>query len=95
MNRFLCFDFRGSSLPLNVFFFYYYYYFLQIFLFFFKFQNLLIKKKKKNQNNIVLAQLTAAPNWVLTESCIDKNWKLENWNDKTESYRTEMKKTKS
>jgi len=23
--------------------------------------------------------------WSLTESCIDKNWKLEDWIDKTES----------
>ena len=24
----------------------------------------------------------AAPNWVLTKSYIDKNWKLEDWNEK-------------
>ena len=37
------------------------------------------------QNNVVLGVLTAAINWVLTESYIYKNWKLENWIDKTES----------
>ena len=38
--------------------------------------------------------LIAAHNWGLTESCIDKNWKLDDWIDKTESWRTEMKKVK-
>ena len=58
--------------------------------FFFKIRNLL--KKKKNQNDVILTQLTAASNWVLIESYIDKNWKLrvlkwqnwklEYWNEK-------------
>ena len=26
---------------------------------------------------------------------IDKNWKLEDWNDKIENYKTEMKKVES
>ena len=52
---------------------------------FFKFWNLLIKKKKKSQNDVFLAQLTAGHNWSLTEYQIDNNWKLEDWNDKTES----------
>ena len=42
-----------------------------------------IKKKKKK--NFVLVTLTAAYNWGLTESCIDKNWKLEDQIDKTKS----------
>ena len=37
------------------------------------------------QNSVVLGFLTAATNWVVTESCIDKNLKLEDWIDKTES----------
>ena len=53
------------------------------FLIFFKFQNLFFFKK--SQNDIVLVQLTAGYNWSLTEYQIDNNWKLENWNDKTES----------
>ena len=36
--------------------------------------------------------LTAATNSHVTELCIDKNWKLEDWIDKIESSRTEMKK---
>ena len=43
------------------------------------------KKKKKSQNDVFLAQLTAGHNWSLTEYQIDNNWKLEDWNDKTES----------
>ena len=39
----------------------------------------------KSQNNVVLAQLTAGYNWGLMEYQIDNNWKLEDWNDKTES----------
>ena len=40
----------------------------------------------KIESDVVgLVSLTAAPNWVLTESCIDKNLKLEDWNNKTES----------
>ena len=34
------------------------------------------------QNGVVLAGLTAATNWVVTELYIDKNWKLEDWNEK-------------
>ena len=37
------------------------------------------------QNDVISEVLTAATNWVVTESYIDKNWKLEDWNDKTES----------
>ena len=29
--------------------------------------------------------LTVATNWIVTEPCIEKNWKLEDWIDKTES----------
>ena len=41
--------------------------------------------KKKMQNGVVSRVLTASTNWIVTESCIDKNWKLEDWIDKTES----------
>ena len=37
------------------------------------------------QIGVVLGVLTAAPYWVVTEFWIDKNWKLEDWIDKTES----------
>ena len=37
------------------------------------------------QNGVVSGVLTVATNWVVTESWIDKNWKLEDWIDKTES----------
>ena len=37
------------------------------------------------QNGAVLEVLTAVTNWVLTESYIDKNWKLNDWNDKIKS----------
>ena len=37
------------------------------------------------QNGVVSGVLTAATNWVVTESCIDKNRKLEDLIDKTES----------
>ena len=36
------------------------------------------------QNDIISRVLTATTNWVVTNSCIDKNWKLEDWNDKIE-----------
>ena len=37
------------------------------------------------QNGIVSVGLTTATNRVVTEPYIDKNWKLEDWIDKTES----------
>ena len=37
------------------------------------------------QNSVISVGLTAATNKVVTESYIDKNWKLEDWIDKTES----------
>ena len=40
---------------------------------------------KKMQNGVVSVGLMAAINWVVTEPYIDKNWKLEDWIDKTES----------
>ena len=40
-----------------------------------------IKKKKKEPKR----QLMARYNSGLTEYQIDNNWKLKNWNDKTES----------
>ena len=53
------------------------------------------KKKMTSQNDVVLTHLMAVDNWGLTEYRINNNWKLEDWNDKTESLRTEMKKTES
>ena len=37
------------------------------------------------QNGVVLGVLMAATNWVVTEPWINKNWKLEDWIEKTES----------
>ena len=34
------------------------------------------------QNGVVSVGLTAATNRVVTKSYIDKNWKLEDWNEK-------------
>ena len=66
--RVLYFDFRErgmrTSFPLNLFLFFY-----RFFLFYFN-SNFFFKKR---QNNIISVVLTAAPNWALTESCIDKN----------------------
>ena len=65
------FDFRERCFSL-IFFYY------RFLLFSFNF-----KLKKKMQNGVVLEVLTASTNWIVTESCIDKNWKLEDWIDKT------------
>ena len=37
------------------------------------------------QNDVVLMGLTADTNRVVMEPYIDKNWKIEDWIDKTES----------
>ena len=37
------------------------------------------------QNGVVSVGLTAATNRNITEPYIDKNWKLEDWIDKTKS----------
>ena len=37
------------------------------------------------QNGVILSILTAVSDWVVTEFYIDKNWKIEDWIDKTES----------
>ena len=37
------------------------------------------------QNSVILVGLTAAITAVVTEPWIDKNWKLKDWIDKTES----------
>ena len=76
VSRFLCLG-TTTSFPLNFFFF-----FLQNF---FSFNSDFFFFKKRRKNGVISVTLTAAPNWVLTESCIDKNWKLVDWNDKTES----------
>ena len=38
------------------------------------------KKEEKRTVTLIVAH-----NWGLMKSCIDKNWKLEDWIDKTES----------
>ena len=40
------------------------------------------KKKRRSQNGIVSASLMAVANWALMEYHIDKNWKLDDWNEK-------------
>ena len=52
-------------------------FFFGIFLIFFYFWI-----KKKIQNGVVSMGLTAATNRNVTEPYIDKNWKLEDWNEK-------------
>ena len=47
------------------------------------------------QNIVVSMGLMTATNRNVTEPYIDKNWKLEDWIDKTESWRIEMKKCES
>ena len=47
------------------------------------------------QNGVVSGVLLTATNWVIMEPYIDKNWKLEDWIDKIESWRIEMKKCES
>ena len=60
---------RGTSFPLKCFLFY--------------FINSKIKKKGKTTS--FLSEFNGSLNWILTEVWINKNWKLENWNDKIES----------
>ena len=43
------------------------------------------KEKKEEQNGVVLSISNGSTNWVVTKPWIDKNWKLEDWIDKTES----------
>ena len=67
----LDFDFRerfDEEDEENVFFFFFFFYRF----FYFSF-NSEIKKERKKENNVVLVTLTAAHNWGLTESYIDKN----------------------
>ena len=39
------------------------------------------------QNDVVSVVLTVATNSHLTEPCIDKNWKLEDWNKKKKNVK--------
>ena len=41
------------------------------------------------QNDVVSVVLTVATNSHLTEPCIDKNWKLEDWNKKKKMWKLE------
>ena len=52
---------------------------------FFFFNNFGIKKKKKHMQNGVISMVLTAALIELTEPWIDKNWKLEDWIDETES----------
>ena len=71
-----------TKFPLMILFlFLFLFFFFGIFLIFFYFWI----KKKKIQNGVVSMGLTAATNRNVTEPYIDKNWKLEDWIDKTES----------
>ena len=47
------------------------------------------RKKKKKQRRF--GKLTVEINSRLTEDSIGKEWNLEDWNDKIQTYRTEMK----
>jgi len=55
------------------------------FFFFFKFQLMFFLKLKGGK------KLTAETNSTLTEDLIGKGWKLKDWIDKIQIYRTEMK----
>ena len=44
---------------------------------------IIFKKKKSKRRRF--GHLTEKDNWVLTEDYIDKNWNLEDWNNKIES----------
>ena len=56
-----------------------FFFFIKFFLLIPKFKK---KKRKEKENGVVLVTLTAAHNSGLTESCIDKYLKLEDWNEK-------------
>ena len=66
---------------LNVFFSFL---FFRFFLFYFN-SKLKKRKKKREQNGVVSSICNGSTNWAVTELWIDKNWKLEDWIDKTES----------
>ena len=53
--------------------------------FLFSFNSELKKEKEKEQNGGVSSISNGSTNWFVTEPWIDKNWKLEDWIDKTES----------
>ena len=71
--------------PLNI----YIYFFSSDFSYFLLIPNLKKKKKKrkkrKKQISLVSSISNGSTNWVVTEPWIDKNWKLEEWIDKTEN----------
>ena len=85
----------GRGITLNVFFFFFlffFFFFFSDFSCFLLILKYLLKKKKKNnsnnnnthtkQNDVTLVVSTESTNWVVTKPCINKNWKLENWNEK-------------
>ena len=61
----------NASFPLNIYIYIYIFFFLQIFFL------LILKIFFKKNWKLMVAQL-----WSLIESCINKNWKLEDWNEK-------------
>ena len=71
-----CFDSGEGGWPLTVFFF-----FFKIFLISFNSE----LKKKTHAKRRRFSGSNGSNNWVVTESWIDKNWKLEDWIDKNES----------
>ena len=71
-----------TELKKTVFFSFSFSFFSRFFLFSFNYQFFF---KKKMQNGVVSMGLMAAINWVVMEPYIDKNWKSEDWIDKTES----------
>ena len=90
---------RDSTIAVRILisFLFFFFFFFPDFSYFIFIQNLKLKKekKKKEQNSIVSSISNGNSNWVVTKPWIDKNWKLEDWIDKTKSYRTEMKNSES
>ena len=57
-------------------------------------KNLKKKKEKRKKKKKKSPQLMAWYNWSLMEYQIDDNWKLEDWNDKTEVRGLKWKRLK-
>ena len=62
-----------------------FFFFFQIFFFNSEFFIKKEKEKEEEQNGVILSISNGSTNWVVTKPWIDKNWKLEDWIDKTES----------
>ena len=83
VSIFLCNSVSSRSPSPKCFIFYFIFIFNNSF--FFLLIPKFMTKKEEAKNDVVLAHLMAASNWSLTKYWIDNNWKLEDWNDKTES----------